>query len=81
MQQRDATVGQGPAVTLIVIAVCLFAPIAAIVSTASGHLSIDEGVYHLMARSFADGASLFVWNGYDEFTSPELIFPDGPSLP
>jgi hypothetical protein len=42
---------------------------------AGGHLLIDEGIYHLMVRSFASSGSLSVWNGYEEFPSPELSFP------
>ncbi len=45
----------------------LFAP--------GGHLSVDEGVYHMMARSFSAGGDLHVWNGYEEFPSPELVLP------
>lgn len=40
-----------------------------------GHLSVDEGVYHMMARSFSAGGDLHVWNGYEEFPSPELVLP------
>ncbi len=38
----------------------------------SGHFSGDEGVYHLMARSFSTTGTLDVWNGFQEFPSPEL---------
>lgn len=42
---------------------------------APGHFSIDEGVYHLMAREFVTTGSLGVWNGYEDFASSELILP------
>lgn len=37
------------------------------------HYSVDEGIYHLMARSFWQDGSLHVWNGYREFPAPELV--------
>lgn len=37
-----------------------------------GPLSDDEAIYHLMARSFSERGSLAIWNGYEEFPSPEL---------
>lgn len=37
-----------------------------------GHYSIDEGVYHQMARDFARSGTLETWTGYDEFPSKEL---------
>ena len=40
-----------------------------------GHLSVDEGVYHMMAQSFSTTGGLSVWNGYQEFASPELVLP------
>ncbi|MDH3229152.1 MAG: glycosyltransferase family 39 protein [Alphaproteobacteria bacterium] len=43
--------------------------------TQPGHLSIDEGIYHQMARAFAQSGSLSVWNGYEEFPSDELKHP------
>ncbi|MBI5249889.1 MAG: hypothetical protein HY912_10380 [Desulfomonile tiedjei] len=39
---------------------------------APGPLLIDEAIYHWMARSFSERGSLDVWNGYEEFPSPEL---------
>ena len=58
---------------------------------APGPLSVDEAIYHWMAKSFSDSGSLDVWNGYEEFPSPELhhryirargdkLFPQYPSL-
>lgn len=58
---------------------------------APGPLSVDEAIYHWMAKSFSDSGSLDVWNGYAEFPSPELhhryiraqgdkLFPQYPSL-
>lgn len=40
-----------------------------------GHLSVDEGVYHMMVQSFSTAGDLSVWNGYQEFPSPELVLP------
>ncbi len=39
-----------------------------------GHISIDESVYHLMARGLSDSGSLALLNGYEEFASPEFVF-------
>lgn len=39
---------------------------------APGPLSVDEAIYHWMAKSFAEQGSLDIWNGYEEFPSPEL---------
>ncbi len=50
----------------------LFASIFLVVA---GHFSVDEAVYDMMARSFSSGGSLSVWNGYEEFPSPELVLP------
>jgi hypothetical protein len=38
-----------------------------------GHISVDESVYHLMTRSFAESGSLALLNGYEEFPSQELV--------
>ena len=35
----------------------------------------DEGIYALMARSFAESGSLAIWNGYEEFPSPAFVLP------
>lgn len=40
---------------------------------APGHATIDEGVYDFMLRDFATRGSLSIWNGYQEFPSPELL--------
>jgi hypothetical protein len=37
-----------------------------------GCLSVDEVTYLLSARSLAQGGGIEVWNGYEEFPSPEL---------
>ena len=46
-----------------------------VVFVAPGHFSIDEGVYDLMVRGFVATGGLGVWNGYQEFASPELVWP------
>jgi len=38
-----------------------------------GYLSIDEGTYHFMVRSLAEGHALEVRNGYEDFATPELV--------
>lgn len=37
-----------------------------------GYLSIDEIVYHLAAKNFAQTGGFEVWNGYDASPSPEM---------
>jgi hypothetical protein len=49
--------------------------LASMFLVADGHFSVDEAVYHMMARSFSSSGSLSVWNGYEEFPSPELALP------
>ena len=38
-----------------------------------GYLTWDSGTYHYMAKTFAETGSFIVWNGYEEFPSPELV--------
>ena len=40
--------------------------------TVPGHVSVDEGTYHMMVQNFAESGTLEIWNGYDEFPSIEL---------
>jgi hypothetical protein len=42
--------------------------------TRPAHFTVDEGVYHMMARSMARDGSLAVWNGYAETPSEELVY-------
>jgi len=42
--------------------------------TQPAHFTVDEGVYHMMARSMARDGSLAVWNGYAETPSDELVY-------
>lgn len=42
--------------------------------TRPAHFTVDEGVYHMMARSMARDGSLAVWNGYTETPSEELVY-------
>lgn len=46
---------------------------ASLLLVAPGHLSVDEGTYHFMVRSWDRGRGVEVWNGYRETPSPELI--------
>ncbi len=52
---------------------CSLTILMAIFSGPHGQFIIDEGTYHLMARSFAESGNLAVWNGYEEFPSAELV--------
>lgn len=49
-----------------------------------GHFSIDEGIYHLMARSMLDGHGWLAANGYAEFPYPpftmRFLVPSGEML-
>jgi hypothetical protein len=59
-----------------IIAACLLLTlVASLLFAPNGHLSVDEGVYHMMVQSFSSTGSLNVWNGYEEFPSPELTLP------
>ena len=40
--------------------------------TVPGHISVDEGTYHMMVKNFAGSGTLGIWNGYEEFPSIEL---------
>ncbi len=60
------------AILVLVLLLTLFASISLVVA---GHFSVDEAAYHMMLRSFSSGGSLSVWNGYEEFPSPELVLP------
>jgi hypothetical protein len=42
--------------------------------TKPAHFTVDEGVYHMMARSMALDGTFEVWNGYAETPSEELIY-------
>ena len=61
-----------------IVLLCFFGSLTiliAIFSGPHGPFVIDEGTYHLMARSFAESGNLAVWNGYEEFPSAELVLP------
>ena len=49
--------------------------VLALIFPAGGHISVDEGVYHMMAQSFSSAGRLSVWNGYEEYPSAELTLP------
>lgn len=59
----------------VLLVVCGLTPIVSIFFVTGGYLSVDEGVYHMMSRSFAASGGLGIWNGYEEFASPELLLP------
>jgi hypothetical protein len=61
---------------LAILALALvFSLVASVFFATKGHFSVDEAIYHMMARSFSANADLSVWNGYQEFPSPELKLP------
>ncbi len=46
----------------------------AIWMTPDGYVANDEAIYHMMTVSLISEGNLFIWNGYEEFPSPELVF-------
>lgn len=62
---------RGVALGLALAAVHLAATLVLVVP---GHLSVDEGTYHLMVRALARGDGLAADNGYSELRSEELRF-------
>lgn len=60
---------------LVLLALVVVHVAVSVVFVAPGHFTIDEGVYDLMVRAFVATGSLEVWNGYEEFASPELVWP------
>ena len=59
----------------ILLVACALTLVISVLFVTGGHLSVDEGVYHMMSRSFAASGGLGIWNGYEEFPSPELLPP------
>ena len=37
------------------------------------YVASDEAIYHMMTLSLIEDGSLFIWNGYEEFQSSELV--------
>ena len=60
---------------LVLLALVVVHVAISVVFVAPGHFTIDEGVYDLMVRAFVSTGGLEVWNGYEEFASPELVWP------
>ncbi len=56
----------------IVLLLCALVPVAA-AFLGDGQLLIDEAIYRLMVHALATDGSLTVWNGYEEYPSPELV--------
>ncbi len=54
---------------------CVLTVAAPILFDGQGVFVNDEGIYALMARSFAESGSLAIWNGYEEFPSPAFALP------
>ena len=59
---------------VLILAACLTLA-AALLFPALGHFSVDEIVYDMMALNLWSTGGLTVWNGYEEFASPELSLP------
>lgn len=57
-----------------VLSICLLTVMVALLFPSGGHISVDEGTYNLMARGFAETGKFVLWNGYEDFPSPELSF-------
>ena len=58
---------------LAILAALLLAHVlVSVFMVAPGHFVSDEGIYHQMARAFAENGSLTLWPEYAEFPSPEL---------
>ena len=60
---------------LVLLAFAVVHVAISVVFVAPGHFTIDEGVYDLMVRAFVATGGLEIWNGYEEFASPELVWP------
>ncbi len=54
---------------------CVLTVAAPLLFDGQGVFVNDEGIYALMARSFAESGSLAIWNGYEELPSAELVPP------
>ena len=65
--------GSSPNKAVLLVLLCLFTLVTPFIFEGRGIFVTDEGTYALMARSFADSFSLTVWNGYEQFPSPELV--------
>lgn len=55
--------------------ICLLALAGPLLAGPQADMTNDEGIYQLMAQSFAESGSLIVWNGYEELPSAELVLP------
>ena len=71
--RQELSSGQKKAYLLCLI--CLLALAGPLLAGPQADFANDEGVYQLMARSFAESGSLTVWNGYEELPSAELVIP------
>lgn len=61
------------AIRIAALAIVVAAHVAyAFLVSAPGHFTIDESVYHMMVKSFAERGSLEVWTGYGDSPSAEL---------
>ncbi len=60
---------------IFLVILCILTVVAPLLLGRQGVFVADEGIYMLMARSFAESGSLAIWNGYEELPSAELVLP------
>ena len=48
---------------------------ATVYLVAPGYISIDEALHHWTTRAYSVTGGFALWNGYDEFATPELHHP------
>jgi 4-amino-4-deoxy-L-arabinose transferase-like glycosyltransferase len=59
----------------VLVALAAVHTVVSLVGVIPGYVTIDEAYFHWMTKSFHDTGDLSLWNGYEEFPSPELIHP------
>lgn len=64
--------GLGPVRAAVLLALLAGHILFSAFAVAPGHLVSDEGIYHQMAKAFADEQTHALWNGHAEYPSPEL---------
>ncbi len=64
--------GVGPVRAAVLLALLAGHILFSVFAVTPGHLVSDEGIYHQMAKAFADDQTHALWNGHAEYPSPEL---------
>jgi hypothetical protein len=64
--------GLGPVRAAVLLALLAGHLLFSVFAVVPGHLVSDEGIYHQMAKAFADERSHVLGNGHAEYPSPEL---------